>query len=346
MRTIITLIILAMATGTHAQYTNKKKNPFHQQYHDSLVNMNYPYTFPILARKAYKKGYDIPYPWGISPAYFAIRQEIKITKTAIGFNDLAPVDLTQYIQFGKITSSGNVFTIRPDLWVLPFLNIYGVFGTGSGNTEVPLTEPFVFTTNQASTEKNIGFGFTVAGGLEGVLLIIDNNFNLATTEKLSEPVPAYNFDARIGHNFSSGRYADRSLTVWAGAFYQKIKADTRGSIAIKDVFPGLSPQQQQKIRNRLDEWLNTLPPAQQIVAGEMIRKIHDYFDGTDAGDGKITYELDKKIAGPWNLVFGSQYQHNKHWMLRMELGTFGKRTQFLLMLNYRWQGLKKKNGNQ
>ncbi len=31
-----------------------------------------------------------------------------------------------------------------------------------------------------------------------------------------------------------------------------------------------------------------------------------------------------------------QYQFNKNWMLRSELGVFGKRSQFLLNLNYRF----------
>jgi len=51
-------------------------------------------------------------------------------------------------------------------------------------------------------------------------------------EAFVEPVPAYNFDVRIGHNFVNARRADRSVTLWFGAFDQKIKAHTDGRIPI------------------------------------------------------------------------------------------------------------------
>ena len=67
---------------------------------------------------------------------------------------------------------------------------------------------------------------------------------------------------------------------------------------------------------------------------QIIQKINDYFDGRGPGDSGIHYVLDKRVAGPWNII-GAQYQHNKNWQIRSEIGTFGKRTQFLLNLNYR-----------
>jgi hypothetical protein len=340
---ILPLLLLIVAINTIAQYTNKQINPYHKNYHDSLKAMNYPYKLPILAKKAYKKGYDVPFAWGISPSYFSIRQEISITKTAVGFNNSEMVDLTQYIQFGKIISTGHIFTIRPDVWILPFLNVYAVLGGGTGTIEVPLVEPVVYSTKQPTNGKSMGGGFTVAGGIGGILIILDNNFNWATTEKLDDPVPAYNFDARIGHSFPSAKRADKVLTVWAGVFFQKIKADTKGSIAIKDLFTDPSTSQQQKIKRRLDEWLDDLPPAQRIVANQIVQKIHDYFDKIDPGDSRITYELNKEIAGPWNMIFGTQYQFNKNCMVRTELGVFGKRSQFLLSMNYRFQAFKKKS---
>jgi hypothetical protein len=340
---LIPLLLLLIVSTTIAQYANKQINPFHKKYHDSLMAMNYPYKLPLLAKKVYKKGYDVPFAWGISPSYFSVRQEISITRTAIGFNDSEPIDLTQYIQFGKIISTGHIFTIRPDIWILPFLNIYGIIGGGTGTIEVPLVEPVTYSTTQPTNGKSMGAGFTLAGGIGGIILILDNNLNFATTDKIDDPIPAYNFDARIGHNFPSTKRADRTLTIWAGVFFQKIKADTKGSIAIKDLFKDPSSAQQEKIKHRLDDWLNDLPPVQHAVAEKIVQKIHDYFDHIDPGDSRITYELDKAIAGPWNMIFGSQYQFNKNCMVRTELGVFGKRSQFLLSLTYRFQSFKKKS---
>jgi hypothetical protein len=38
----------------------------------------------------------------------------------------------------------------------------------------------------------------------------------------------------------------------------------------------------------------------------------------------------------WNFVLGSQYQINKHFMIRAEAGFLGSRTQAIAMLQYRF----------
>jgi hypothetical protein len=114
-------------------------------------------------------------------------------------------------------------------------------------------------------------------------------------------------------------------------------------IAINEVFPGLDDGQKQQIKDRFDSWYANLKPPQQAIAGEIIGKIKDYFDGRDLGNGTITYQLDKKITGPWNMIFGAQFQFNKNWMTRVEMGAFGKRSQFLFSTNYRFQSIRHKS---
>ena len=325
-----------------AQYASKEINPFHKAYHDSLMKMNYPYTFPLLAKKAYKKGYDIPYTYGISTVLYKQRQNVIIKKTEIGINDLQPVDLSGFIRFGDIETKTSAYTVRPDMWVLPFLNVYGIFGIGNSETKVPLVRPVNFTTVQKFNVKSAGVGVTLAGGLGPVFVVVDNNINFADVEVLAEPVPAYNLDMRVGHNFVHPRRADRGLAIWFGTFYQRINGDTKGSITVKDLFPNGSDDLQDNFIDHLNEWASGLPPPQQIVANQIIKKIDDYLNGVDVGDARITYLLDKELEKPWNMVFGAQYQHNKNWQFRCEVGTFGKRTSFLLMANYRFEYIGKK----
>ena len=160
------MLLFFLVSATYAQQgVIKVINPYHEAYHDSLKKMNYPYTFPLLGKKAYKKGFDIPYAWGISPVYFAQRQDIEIAEIAVGLNDGPLADISGLVQFGRIENKVSTFTIRPDLWVLPFLNIYGIFGFGKTSTEVPLVKPIDFTTVQNFDATSAGFGFTFAGGI-------------------------------------------------------------------------------------------------------------------------------------------------------------------------------------
>ncbi|MFL5739802.1 MAG: hypothetical protein ACJ75B_06265 [Flavisolibacter sp.] len=344
MRTaLIFLCFVASISTASAQYPDFRKNPFHEAYYDSLKKMNYPYTFPLLGKKVYKKGFDVPYPWGVGVNYFYAKQDITITNISVAFNDKPPVDLSNVIEFGQITATANAYTIRPDLWVLPFLSIYGVFGFGNSNITVPVVEPVSFITKPTSKATSAGMGFTLAGGFQGIILIFDNSFNWLNTDKLTDLVPAYNATFRMAYQFQSYVRADRNITFWLGPCFQKIRADTKGVIAINEIFPGIDASKKEEIKDRLDKWYATLNPPQQAVADEIIGKIKDYFDGFDPGNGKITYQLNKNIAGPWNLVYGTQFQYNKNWMMRIEMGAYGKRSQFLLSLNYRFQSLRHKS---
>lgn len=333
--------VLLFTMASYSQYTNREKNPFHQKYKDSLMAMDFNHTLPLLAKKGYKKGYDIPYAFGLSMAFYAQRQNVKINATKVGFNGSELIDFTEYITFGTIENRALAYTVRPDIWLLPFLNVYGIFGTGTSNTNVSIVRPVNFSTIQNFTVTSGGFGFTLAGGLGSVFLVVDNNFNWANLDALVEPVPAFNFDARIGHNFINPYRADRGISIWIGAFRQEIKSDTNGQISIKDLFPNGSIGLEDKFIAKLEEWATTLPPGQKVVANQIIDKIDDYFQTNDPGNTTIQYKLDKELAAAWNLIFGAQYQHNKHWQLRTEVGTFGKRSSFMLMLNYRFEGFKK-----
>lgn len=318
-----------------AQGVDKENNPVFKHYYDSLKAMDYDYVFPILGKQAYKKGYDIQFPWGMSAVYFTQTQEINITSTSIGFNGGQKVDLSKYIEFGPVIATTNAYTVRPDVWVLPFLNIYGILGGGTTKTEVNLLQPIGISTTQHFNAKSFGIGATVAGAVGPIFIAWDNNYNFADIEAIVEPVPAFNSSLRIGHNFRNYSKPERMFSVWGGAFYQNLKNNTVGSLTLDSIFPQIGNGAS---ITYMREWASGLPLAQRVVANQIIDAIEDKLEGADIGSKTIDYELKKEVAGPVNLIFGAQYQFNKNWVIRTELGVFGKRSQFLLNLNYRFLG--------
>ena len=50
----------------------------------------------------------------------------------------------------------------------------------------------------------------------------------------------------------------------------------------------------------------------------------------------VQYSLDKRVKNMWNMVVGTQFQLNKHWMIRAEYGFLGSRSQFVGGLQYRF----------
>ncbi len=335
MRVILLIAVLAAipVAVSFSQGAQKVFNETHNRYYDSLKSTPYKYALPFLGKQAYSRGYDLPLAFGMSTVYFTQRQEITIDQTLIGFNGSEKVDVSDYIIFAPTIANTNAYTIRPDIWVLPFLNLYAIIGGGTTETSVSLIEPVGIQTSQRFRAQSFGLGATLTGAVGPVWLAWDNNYNFADIDVVVEPVPAFNSSFRLGYSVGFDKHPQRTLSVWAGVFYQSIKNDTEGSIPLTDIFPNAGSG---NTIDRLREWSETLPPPQRLIVNQIINKLEDIANGLDPDNSTIDYRLDKRVTGPFNLILGAQYQFNKHWMLRTEMGVFGKRSQFMLNVNYRF----------
>jgi hypothetical protein len=87
-------------------------------------------------------------------------------------------DLDEIIRFNNSTARADVLTLRPDIWVLPFLNIYGIFGKANSSTEINAgvwipdannvwSEVTGFTSTAKFNAVSAGFGMTPTLGVGG-----------------------------------------------------------------------------------------------------------------------------------------------------------------------------------
>lgn len=94
-------------------------------------------TFPIWGEDAKARGYSIPLPFGVNISYMNMRQDIDVD--SIGFSGLAlgnhaiPTD-TFSIDAGHTREQSKTENLRLDMWVFPFLNIYGLVGHTRGSS--------------------------------------------------------------------------------------------------------------------------------------------------------------------------------------------------------------------
>src|SRR6059058_1701974 len=110
----------------YAQYTTDKVlGPKNQDLADSLKKMEYPYMLPIWGKKVVGKGFNIPKSAGISAQYLYQQSDILITDLAVGFNNGPLHPLDQIIRFNSAVATSNGVNVRPDIWLFPFLNVYG-----------------------------------------------------------------------------------------------------------------------------------------------------------------------------------------------------------------------------
>jgi len=344
--TILVIVSLFLiAQQSQAQYTTKKVRSKHEIYTDSLKNVEYNYVFPILGKGAYEKGFDIPYPIGIMTNFIWMDQGIDITNMQLGLktdNKDIPLTPVDFIDFGENRNTSYAFNIRPDIWIFPFLNVYGLFGYGQSHTEVNLVAPVELKSVVDQSITTAGIGVMGAFGIGPVWLSIDANWTWNKPELLDKPVRVSVFGLRLGHTFTFKKRPDRNIAVWVGGMRVKMSTDTKGNIAMKDALPPEIWDKRDEIVEDYNVWYADLPPAKKaIVDATAVPDIIEKLAEAD-GDAVIRYGMDKQVKEMWNGVIGTQFQLNKRWQFRTEGGIIGDRKSFLFSVNYRFLGFKRK----
>jgi hypothetical protein len=137
-----------------------------------------------------------------------------------------------------------------------------------------------------------------------------------------------------------------------------LSSGTNGSIALSQVLPvdqlgSKVDQGIQKVGDAQQQvnawWASLTPPQQQNpvnkakynTANRALARAGEILSSADNAINTITtstvqYSMDKRPKDPWNFIVGSQFQLNKHLMLRGEYGFLGSRTQFLVGLQFRF----------
>jgi hypothetical protein len=299
---------------------------------DSIL-AHYHNRFPIWGRKAIEKGFELPAPAGLSLTVVFLDQAIDITSLELstGSNPLVPID---FVTFESTRSTVLTENLRADLWVLPFLNVYGFGGWAQASTEVTLAEPVTFTSKVDQTGVYWGLGLTATMGIKRNWLALDVNWAWTDLEKLDMPVRSRITGIRYGRAFKIG--PGRRVAPWLGAMHQKLTSGTQGSIPLSEV---MTPPTAQRLGAQLrgyqtSPWYLQLTPAQRAVVDGIAGRI-DRPDGPSLDSVVVNYGLAKAVATPWNMLAGITYDFTRYWTIRAELG-FIERTSILVMGNYRF----------
>jgi hypothetical protein len=336
---ILLVFVCSTANVSGQQYSSTRVKDKYKAYTDSLKQVEYNYVFPIWGQQAYSKGFDIPYPAGLMGNYMWMRQGIVIDNLQLGVKTdnvdipLTPVD---FIEFGDNLNTSYSVNVRPDLWIFPFLNVYGIFGYGNSDTEVNLTFPIELQSVVNQDLRTAGVGLMGAGGIGPVWISADFNFTWNKPALLDKSVLVNVFGLRLGHTFEFKNRPHSNLAVWAGGMRASMGSETRGEIQLIDVIsPNTWERRDEIVQDYYNWYENEATPPQKIVADRVLTPIVERLEAAD-GSTIIRYGMDKQVEQKWNGIIGIQYQLNKRWMLRSEGGIIGNRKSFLISLNYRF----------
>lgn len=366
---IFTVLAICFSSTLLGQvYTNKEVGKKNEALVDSIKSKEWPYALPIMGKKATARGFDLPYPAGVSMQYFWQQSDIIIDNLKVGFNDGEMYGLDEVVRFDKAQATTGAVTVRPDFWLFPFLDIYGIFGYGVASTDVGFSI-WVPDSNNVPTEilstgskvefnaPTIGFGMTPTFGVAGLFVALDMNFSWTDVPQLDKPAKAFVFGPRIGKSIKFKK-EDMNLSLWAGGFRVNISSGTEGSLNLNEVLPvqdlgmkiDAGYQKLDDAQAQVDVWWGGLTELEQAKpsnkaryeaansaisrAGEILVSAENAVNGI--ATSTVQYSMDKRPKDKWSFIVGSQFQLNKHWMVRAEAGFLSSRTQFLTGLQYRF----------
>ncbi|MEZ9551962.1 hypothetical protein AB4347_05020 [Vibrio breoganii] len=295
------------------------------------------FELPIWKSEAEERGYILPKAFGLSVGYMKVEQGINVTSIELNgiknqittpglpaFELCAP-DVPSWVpcyEFpgtpGKdvpindidIDTRGGyqeseVWTVRADMWLFPFLNLYGIAGKISGYSETDIKVNVNFGDNNSLSLPYLPFrldldgnmyggGFVVAGGYERWFTIIDASYTKTNLTVIDGGIDSIVITPRVGYDFTDYGHPVR---VWVGGQYQNIQQTLKGNLS--DVF---GPQ----IAAALSE------------------------DGVDA-----QFVVEQELASEWNTVVGFNYVINPTFNIIGEFG-FGERQSAFISLDTRF----------
>ncbi len=303
----------------------------------------YDYVFPILGQGAADKGFKLPLPHGIMFNFLPMQQFIQISDLHVGFNNGELINLENIVKFDKTKVNGVTYNFRFDTWVLPFLNVYAMYGRLNSKVNVNIVKPIDLTTTTTSIGQYGSIGAMVAGAFGNFFFSGDFNHSWTTSDKLDKPARVLVGSARVGPIFSIRDKPEMNVAFWGGIMYTHLVSETVGSINANEVFPNLGSDVDETISD-LNDYYNSLGPGGQLLFKDVYEKLVNGLTSVkDFGDnGTIQYQMQKSIQNPYNLAIGGQWQINLRWQLRTEVQLLGDRTAGLLSLNYRF-GIPGKN---
>ena len=287
--------------------------------------------FPIWGDEARARGYSLPLPFGVGVNYMNMRQDISVDSIALsGLNFRGypiPNDMFD-IGVGNTRERSKTENLRLDMWVFPFLNVYGILGhtKGSSVSQIsvnsdpsrypagtilhPNPDHIVSQAVHAGYESGAlqdlefklnfegttyGAGFTLAGGYQDWFALVDTNYTQTSFDILDGKISALTVSPRVGYRFSLQGIAGPShLSIWVGSMYQDVEQEFKGNLSD----------------------LNLPSELDSVVQ-----------------NGR--FDVKQHLTSPWNMLVGAQYDITQNFNILTEFG-FNERNSFFISGEYRF----------
>lgn len=286
----------------------------------TFVNSDEKRFLPTCNERHTQKGNATPRAFGLAIHSFIYEQayygtELKLTSQKKVTADSIPVTIRVDSMYQNTTIAELKGSLRPNVWILPFLNIYGIIGYTAGQVNPDITVPYFFVevingtdtllsqrvdTSFTITDKPVfsgpsfGAGATLAVGFSRFFLIVDYNFVMSDPTQVDTRLYSHMISPKLGILFGDKNKQAKGA-LWAGTMWFKNDQYFSGIVDVRDIDKDLE---------------------------QIIGRYVDY-----SGD-VVAYK-----GHEWNFIFGGSWIINEHNNISIEGGMY-PRLQAVLSYNY------------
>ena len=159
---------------------------------------------------------ELPRPWGISIDFYTMDQDYDIKDLQFVLPGIGVTDPSQI----QVTNEVMHFDIQADVWLFPFLNVFGLIGKVDIETTVDFSNveitglPFNLGKLPVPIDGTVyGLGFTLAYGTQNWFTTVTTTYTeTSTSGTLSSSVESLSVQPRIGLLRDNWRF-------WVGGMY-------------------------------------------------------------------------------------------------------------------------------
>lgn len=216
------------------------------------------HKLPFTAQKVVDLGYDLPLPYGIGLTYVNISQDLLLGQLEVGINgrEEEPFEFVSF-ENGRADSISGQFKV--DVWVLPFMNVFGLLGKVDGDAPVdvqldgngmldhlditcggpgpsnPLCnvledKEFTLPITAGFSGNTYGVGSVLAGGWSDWFVAVPFSFTYADMDNTDTEGVSTTVTPRAGRVLNLGRWGN--LALFGGANYLDTELTIAGTVGV------------------------------------------------------------------------------------------------------------------
>ena len=317
MKTIaLSLLLLSSLLASNNFNTSTERYPIANMDNLSKADVGeqqiWDHALPFYAQQVIDKGFDLPFPYGVTILYYAQRQKLDLHELSIGVNGGSKTNIDKQISLNETYATNRTVQAKVDAWIFPFLNIYAVAGGIDGTAETELSLNFgegegdicepgwtgkpslacsllngrtIPINDIKYSGFSFGVGMVLAAGWEQWFVAIPMTYNWSWIDILSTTVGTINISPRTGYSFRLGEYGN--IYPFIGGTYLDVDLTVEGSIAID-------------------------------------------------GKNELDYSLRQENSDKWNALTGFNLDFSKYWSWNLEAGFWGSRTNVITGITFRY----------